>query len=67
MRGAEDYEKIELEKVRIKYEQEVVVEKDIKLFMVTAKAWHIRSANNRVVNIGVFFSKERNSNEIILK
>jgi hypothetical protein len=57
LRAAEGNETIALEKVREKYEQEFLKEKDIYLFLGTTKEWHMRRANNPFVIIGVFYPK----------
>ena len=57
LKGAEGNEKIALEKVREKYEQEFLKEKDIYLFLGTTQEWHMRRAKNPFVIIGVFYPK----------
>lgn len=47
-----------LKKVREKYEQEFINEKDIYLFLGTTKEWHMRRAKNPFVIIGVFYTKK---------
>jgi hypothetical protein len=49
-----------LQKVREKYEQEFLNEKDIYLFLGTTKEWHTRRAKNPFVIIGVFYPKKDN-------
>lgn len=57
LRAAEGNEATALAKVREKYEQEFLTEKDIYLFLGTTKEWHMRRANNPFVIIGVFYPK----------
>ncbi len=57
LRAAEGIEKVALAKVREKYENEFLTEKDIYLFLGTTKEWHIRRAKNPFVIIGVFYPK----------
>lgn len=45
-------------KVRTKYEDEFLNEKDIYLFLGTTKEWHARRAPNPFVIIGVFYPKK---------
>lgn len=47
-----------LEKVRKKYEQEFIKEKEIYLFLGTTKEWHMRRAKNPFVIVGVFYPKK---------
>jgi hypothetical protein len=47
-----------LEKVRQKYGQEFINEKDVYLFLGTTKEWHMRRAKNPFVIIGVFYPKK---------
>ncbi len=47
-----------LKKVRIKYEQEFINDKDIYLFLGTTREWHMRRAKNPFVIIGVFYPKK---------
>lgn len=46
-----------LQKVRAKYEQNFVNDKDIHLFLGTTREWHMRRAKNPFVIIGVFYPK----------
>lgn len=58
LRAAEGDENTALEKVRQRYEQEFINEKDIYFFLGTTKQWHVRRANNPFVIIGVFYPKK---------
>lgn len=55
---AEGNETVALEKVREKYEEEFLKEKDLYLFLGTTKEWHMRRANNPFVIIGIFYPKQ---------
>ena len=55
---AEGNEQEALKKVRYKYEEEFLKEKDIYLFLGTTKEWHARRAPNPFVIIGVFYPKK---------
>jgi hypothetical protein len=57
LRGADSDEAAALEKVKEKYEQQFLNEKDIYLFLGTTKEWHMRRAKNPFVIIGVFYPK----------
>lgn len=57
LRDSGNNEKIALEKVREKYENEFLKEKEIYLFLGTTKEWHTRRAPNPFVIIGVFYPK----------
>lgn len=58
LKAAERNETAALKKVREKYEQEFINEKDIYLFLGTTKEWHMRRAKNPFVIIGVFYPKK---------
>ncbi|MBI1780512.1 MAG: hypothetical protein HYR66_03995 [Sphingobacteriales bacterium] len=58
LRAADGNEAVALEKVREKYEEEFLKEKDIYLFLGTTKEWHMRRAPNPFVIIGVFYPKQ---------
>lgn len=58
LRAAEGNEAAALAKVREKYEQEFLTEKDIYLFLGTTKEWHMRRGKNPFVIIGVFYPKK---------
>lgn len=58
LRAAEGNEAAALDKVREKYEQEFLTEKDIYLFLGTTKEWHMRRSKNPFVIIGVFYPKK---------
>lgn len=58
LKAAEGNEAIALEKVREKYANEFLNEKDIHLFLGTTKEWHQRRAKNPFVIIGVFYPKK---------
>jgi hypothetical protein len=47
-----------LKKVREKYEQEFINDKEIYLFLGTTREWHMRRAKNPFVIIGVFYPKK---------
>lgn len=55
---AEGNETVALEKIREKYEEEFLKEKDLYLFLGTTKEWHMRRANNPFVIIGIFYPKQ---------
>lgn len=58
LKSAEGNEAEALLKVRAKYEQEFVNDKDIHLFLGTTREWHMRRAKNPFVIIGVFYPKK---------
>lgn len=55
---AEGIEATALAKVREKFEEEFLTEKDIFLFLGTTKEWHMRRSKNPFVIIGVFYPKK---------
>lgn len=57
LRASEGVEAIALSKVREKYEQEFLKEKDLYLFLGTTKEWHMRRAKNPFVIIGLFYPR----------
>lgn len=58
LKSTEGNEVEALKKVRAKYEQEFINEKDIYLFLGTTREWHMRRAKNPFVIIGVFYPKK---------
>ena len=58
LKAAEGNEEVALARVREKYEEEFLMEKDIHLFLGTTKEWHMRRAKNPFVIIGVFYPKK---------
>lgn len=58
LKAAEGNEVAALDKVREKYEQEFLKEKDIYLFLGTTKEWHLRRSTNPFVIIGIFYPKQ---------
>ena len=58
LRAAEGNEAEALKKVRQKYEDEFLKEKDIYFFLGTTREWHMRRAKNPFVIIGVFYPKK---------
>jgi hypothetical protein len=58
LRAAEGDEMMALQKVKEKYEDEFINEKDIYLFLGTTKEWHMRRSTNPFVIIGVFYPKK---------
>lgn len=58
LKSTEGNETKALKKVREKYEQEFINEKDIYLFLGTTREWHMRRAKNPFVIIGVFYPKK---------
>src|SRR5690554_95670 len=58
LKSTEGNEAEALKKVRAKYEQEFINEKDIYLFLGTTREWHMRRAKNPFVIIGVFYPKK---------
>lgn len=58
LKAAEGDEAIALQKVKQKYEDEFLKEKDIYFFLGTTKEWHTRRAKNPFVIIGVFYPKK---------
>lgn len=58
LRDAQNDERIALEKVKLKYDVEFRMEKDIYLFLGTTSEWHRRRALNPFVIIGVFYPKK---------
>lgn len=57
LRDTNGDEKLALEKVRLKYEEDFIRNKEIYLFLGTTKEWHRRRATNPFVIIGVFYPK----------
>jgi hypothetical protein len=55
LRDAQNDEQIALQKVKLKYDVEFRIKKDIFLFLGTTKEWHRRRAPNPFVIIGVFY------------
>jgi len=55
LRDAEDLEENALQKVKEKFEQQFLKEKDLYFFLGTTKEWHRRRANNPFVIIGLFY------------
>lgn len=67
LKDSEGNEKIALEKVRQKYEDEFITKKDLYFFLGTTKQWHQRRATNPFVIIGVFYpKKEKEENQLKL-
>lgn len=58
LKAAEGNESEALQKVRAKYGQNFVNDKDIHLFLGTTREWHMRRAKNPFVIIGVFYPKK---------
>ena len=58
LRDAHNDEKKALEKVKLKYDVEFRLEKDIYLFLGTTSEWHRRRSPNPFVIIGVFYPKK---------
>lgn len=58
LKSTEGNEVNALNKVREKYEQEFLKEKEIYLFLGTTREWHMRRAKNPFVIIGVFYPKK---------
>ncbi|MEH6682505.1 MAG: hypothetical protein V7724_18335 [Sediminicola sp.] len=58
LRSAEGDKKVALEKVRQRYEEEFIKEKDIYFFLGTTRQWHMRRSKNPFVIIGVFYPKK---------
>lgn len=58
LRNAEGNEGEALNKVRAKYEQEFIKDKEVYLFLGTTKEWHMRRSKNPFVIIGVFYPKK---------
>lgn len=58
LRSADGNEVDAIKKVRDKYEQEFIKEKDIYFFLGTTREWHLRRAKNPFVIIGVFYPKK---------
>lgn len=57
LKTAED-EASALQKVKQKYEEEFIMEKDLYFFLGTTREWHLRRAKNPFVIIGVFYPKK---------
>jgi hypothetical protein len=57
-RAVEGDEKIAIEKVKLKYDVEFRLEKDIYLFLGTTQKWHTLRSPNPFVIIGVFYPKK---------
>ncbi len=58
LRAAEGNVAIALEKVKEKYEQSFLNEKDIYFFLGTTKEWHTRRSKNPFVITGIFYPKK---------
>ena len=58
LKSTEGDENAAIEKVRLRYEDEFINQKDIHLFLGTTKQWHMRRSNNPFVIIGVFYPKK---------
>lgn len=58
LKKAEGIEEEALKKVRDKYEQEFIENKEVYLFLGTTKEWHMRRSKNPFVIIGVFYPKK---------
>ncbi len=58
LKSTEGNEAEALKKVRERYEQEFINEKDIYLFLGTTKEWHVRRAKNPFVIVGIFYPKK---------
>lgn len=58
LKAAEGDEAQALEKVKQRYEQEFLNQKDLYFFLGTTKQWHMRRAKNPFVIIGVFYPKK---------
>lgn len=53
-----------LKKVRQRYEEEFINQKDLYLFLGTTKQWHQRRASNPFVIIGVFYPKKETQTKL---
>lgn len=58
LRDSQNDEQKAIEKVKLKYDVEFRLEKDIFLFLGTTKEWHRRRSANPFVIIGVFYPKK---------
>jgi hypothetical protein len=58
LQAANNDEKTAINKVKLKYDVEFRLEKDIYLFLGTTKEWHRRRSPNPFVIIGVFYPKK---------
>lgn len=58
LKDSEGNESKALEKVRQRYENEFIRQKDIHFFLGTTKQWHMRRSKNPFVIIGVFYPKK---------
>lgn len=58
LRDAKNDEKIAIEKVKLKYDVEFRLEKDVYLFLGTTQKWHTLRSPNPFVIIGVFYPKK---------
>ena len=58
IRDAKNDEKIAIEKVKLKYDVEFRLEKDVYLFLGTTQKWHTLRSPNPFVIIGVFYPKK---------
>lgn len=56
--AAEGDENLALKKVRQKYENDFINNKDVYFFLGTTRQWHMRRAKNPFVIIGVFYPKK---------
>lgn len=58
LRDAQNDEQKSIEKVKLKYDVEFRLEKNIYLFLGTTKEWHRRRSTNPFVIIGIFYPKK---------
>jgi len=58
LRAAEGNKAEALNKVRQRYEDEFMTQKDIHFFLGTTRQWHMRRSKNPFVIIGVFYPKK---------
>jgi hypothetical protein len=58
LKSTEGDEKAALEKVKHRYENEFINQKDIHFFLGTTRQWHMRRSKNPFVIIGVFYPKK---------
>lgn len=58
LKTAEGDEATALRKVKQKYEEEFIKEKELYFFLGTTREWHLRRAKNPFVIIGVFYPKK---------
>ena len=66
LRDSGENEDLAIEKVRQKYYDEFIQNKDLYLFLGTNKKWHAKRGKNPFVIIGVFYPPKKNDTQMEL-